>query len=454
MAPPWPFLLPALLLLSLLGYTRYTAALVLLSALLPAYVLRLTVAGVPTNALELAVLAVALAGAAQPAVRRRWRHALTQLPLLPALLIVLLLSAALASALLSPHQRTSWGIVKGWVAAPLVFGALVYAAGTRASTRRSIVAALLASGIAMALIGLTQVTAAPRVSGWYDVPNSLALFLTPLTIIAWWQKKRFILITLAAGLFATQSASALAAVIFTYAAGLAAWPHRRTKSALMALILFAVLAAAYLAAAGRLAYFIRPVLNQDHSSITVRLQLWSIAAELVREHPLRGVGLGAFEPAYQQKLHERFARFNQCRRASAGNCPPEPMPEFVFRDPHNWPLSFWLNTGLLGLASFAHLNFWLLRRVVRRPQIQPARLASAMPERALPASRRFNSAHSQSLALALVSLLFVGLVETIYWKNDLAALHWLLFALLLHQVRANRVQYEPSQHGDDYAKNR
>ncbi|MBI4022517.1 MAG: O-antigen ligase family protein [Candidatus Andersenbacteria bacterium] len=425
MASIWLFLLPALLLLGLLGQARYSAALVLLSALLPAYVLRLTVVGVPTNALELAIITVTLTGVIQPAVRRRWRYALARLPRLPALLIALLLFAVLASALLSPHPRPSWGIVKGWVVVPLIFGWQVFAATFRPRTRRRVTAALLASSVAMALLGLSQVIAVPRGRGIYDVPNSLAIFLTPLTVIAWWQTKRLVALILAAGLLATQSASALAAVLVTLALGFAVWPQRLTRSALASLVILAVLAASYLAATGRIAYFIRPWFSQNHSSITVRLQLWSIAIALVREHPLRGLGLGVFEPAYQQKLHDRFARYN------SGRQPAKPLAEFVFRDPHNWVLSFWLNTGLLGLASFAGLNFWLLRCAMRRARDHL----------------------SQALTLALISLLIIGLADTIYWKNDLAALHWLLLALLLHQGRANRVENKPGQYCNNDSEN-
>ena len=134
----------------------------------------------------------------------------------------------------------------------------------------------------------------------------------------------------------------------------------------------------------------------SQASLAVRKQLWSVSGELIGKSPIVGVGLGQFEPHYQRVLHQRFW---DAERQGEG---PAPLREFVFRDPHNWPLSFWLNSGLLGLIGFIGVHTVALHRTSNR-----------------------------AAAAALICLLLFGLVDTIYWKNDLAALQWLLLVILL-----------------------
>lgn len=83
----------------------------------------------------------------------------------------------------------------------------------------------------------------------------------------------------------------------------------------------------------------------------IRAIMWDTSAQLVRERPLLGYGLGGFAPAYQ----ELTAKVNSGWRAR------------VTLDPHNQYLFIVAETGLLGLFVFA---FWLasaLRQPVRGP---------------------------------------------------------------------------------------
>jgi len=422
------FLVPALLLLVFLSYHHHKTAIIILAGLLPTYLLRFSVFGIPTNFFELAIMAVALAGLIQPAVRSRWIAAWPRLPFTFTLLTLLFILAAAISTFISPHPYTSLGILKSWIFFPILLGWLVYAGGFCALdtghwlASRSlsegwslvILRALLISGVVVSIIGLFQIFALDRIRSIYSVPNSLALFLAPLLVMASWQaiQKKYVsvspdkgrlggvlwiaILVMAAALLATQSVSGLLAVALTLLLGIIFWAHPSVrKRSLAALILLIVLATAYLSSTGRLNYLTHPP-----NSISVRLQLWSISWELIKEHPVLGIGLGTFEPAYQQKLHQRFIQ-NQ-----------NALPEFVFRDPHNWILSFWLNTGLLGLLSFIGIHVFIVWKAVRRPGLLITDYGLLAP------------------ALALLALLLFGLTDTIYWKNDLAALHWTLVALL------------------------
>jgi O-antigen ligase len=201
------------------------------------------------------------------------------------------------------------------------------------------------------------------------------------------------------------------------ATGGAKWGKKRQLRAPALILLFIAASLLVITTTGRLSYLFQPWLHHgSYNSLSVRLQLWDVSLELIKEHPLFGVGLGTFEPAYQQKLHTRFKQYENCSQANT-NCI-KPLPEFVFRDPHNWPLSFWLNTGLLGLASFTLINFLVIGSAATQLRL---------------ASKETGQKLITASMLALVALLLFGLTDTIYWKNDLSALHWIIVALLVSE---------------------
>jgi O-antigen ligase len=400
-----------ILLFIVLSVSQYPRAIWLLIGLLPTYLLRFPLFGIPTNLFEVLVGVTGLLGLAQPAVRAQWRYAWQALPLaIKVLTGIFVLACSLAvfiqvpceSWLACPAWQHSLGILKSWVIVPIVFAFIAFGlVKARTFTREQLLRPLIMSGVIVALIGLWQFPTVTRLASVYDVPNSLALFLTPLAIVAIWQGGcRNVLASLVMfiALIGTQSVGGLTALLSTLLLGsiwFAARSARRRYIILIALL--SVISPLYLYNQGRLAYVVHSFTSPHiQTSVTVRQQLWSIAFDLIRQHPWTGVGLGRFEPAYQQELHQRFA---------AGQ---PAFPEFVFRDPHNWILSFWLNAGLLGLVSFGGLNMYALWSARSQPK----------------------SKTTQALTLALVSLLLFGLVDTMYWKNDLAALHWLLLLCL------------------------
>ncbi len=400
-------------------------------------------AGIPTTLLEAAVWAVALSGFFQAKIRRSWINTAKAIPKPILFLVGLFFLSAVISTVISPHLETSLGILKGWIVTPLVYAFLVYAALTTSSasprvgfsfSRRStspyegevsahtegevlkhwIITALVLSGLVVALLGLSQLGQLDRVQGPYDVPNSLALYLAPIIVLAWRAYSIFGRLAAAVmflALLFTESLAGVVSVLIAVGAGLfilqrnpLSPPYQGEKQTSSldkgrmggVLILVGVVATFLLVP--KIHY-----LQQPGSSAQVRLQLWSISWDLIRERPLLGVGLGTFEPAYQAKLHERFTEYESA-----------PLPEFVFRDPHNWLLSFWLNTGLLGLASFVTIHAYIFFKT-----FLPLTKGEWLPAAAV------------GVSTALLALLLLGLADTIYWKNDLATLHWLFIALLI-----------------------
>ncbi|PIT98424.1 MAG: hypothetical protein COT71_00845 [Candidatus Andersenbacteria bacterium CG10_big_fil_rev_8_21_14_0_10_54_11] len=433
----------------LLSFRHYPSGLVLSVTLIPTFLLRHTAYGVPTNVWEMIVAAVLLAGALKPVQRDAWAAALRAIPRLPAALAAALLMAAAVSTLVSGQPAVSLGILKGWFVIPMLFAGLLYAAGRQQpALRRHVLSAAVGSALVIAAIAFSLPRQQGRLVGIYDVSNSLALYLAPLTAAVLWQalsQPRYGVsaLLLFGAVAATQSLAGIIAPLLAVGIALLlikpmetarssstkdgqAVTQRRSrisrsaskgrKKGAAVLLSLAVFAFAALGARDKIAY----LSSGAPTSLDVRRQLWSIGSELVQEHPWLGIGLGQFEPAHQQKLHERFYEYESANPPSAKRQPlrsasVEPLPEFVFRDPHNWPLSFWLNTGFSGLAAFIALNAWLLVR---------ARRGSAVQKYA---------------AVMLLAILIHGLADTVYWKNDLAATYWLIAALLLSPRKSKEI---------------
>ncbi len=418
-----------------------TNAVALLAGLLPLYVVRFSIFGIPTNVFEVGVWVTAVTSICIPRTRHQIWGAMQAMPKSKLILIGLFLIAAVISTAISPVPRNSIGILKGWVITPMLFGFVVYVA-VRAGKKAEIIRSLITSGLVVALFGLSQMSGFTRISSVYDVPNSLALFLVPICIVSLWigmktsnKLYQYSAVIILIAIILTQSFGAIIALVGTTIIGWffvpspvlgegggegrslqyrpliraqhpanwrGLWANllpKREKGARMTLFAFLLITALIIfTISGRFQYLIFPLIHPGATnSVTVRLQLWDIGTSLIKKHLILGIGLGQFEPAYQAELHQRFAQQKNV------------IPEFVFRDPHNWIISFWLNMGLLGLASFIGLNYLAIRRSFSLP----------------------HDIYKQAIALALISMLIFGLFDTIYWKNDLSALWWMLIYLLM-----------------------
>ncbi len=387
----------------------HIACLLAVAAVMPLYIWRFSLVDIPTNILEVLIGMAALTGVLSNRVRNGWKQALQTSSRRIILLIALFLIACVLSITISPHTTTSLGVFKGWIIVPLLYAGMVYVAAYQdRAIRRDILHIILWSGTAVALLSPSQLGSVDRVRGIYDTPNSLALFLAPLTVMALWKaiqtRKKVVLgqgIIMLVAIMASQTLMGGLTVGASLLIGMAFW-HRPSRTEIWIIVCGILIG--FLLFFPKIEYFLLPYTQSDTvSSASVRIQLWQISWQLIQEHPLLGIGLGTFEPAYQSKLHQIFTSFH------AGTIHKEPIPEFVFRDPHNWILSFWLNTGLLGLISFIGIQILIFKSILKHPT---------------------KNISSQMITLGVISMLLFGLTDTIYWKNDLSILYWLIIVLL------------------------
>ena len=169
------------------------------------------------------------------------------------------------------------------------------------------------------------------------------------------------------------------------------WPNRRAKGA--ALMIGAVVLFVGLFLLAKTPYLAEKFTASDRSSSLVRSQIWRTSVEMIKEHPLVGIGPNAYEPVYRATIPKLYY----------------PPLEWLVSQPHQLYLALWLETGLLGLLSFLFLMVVWIKRL-------------------WPSVRAGNGLVISALA-SMLAILVHGFVDTPYFKNDLSVL--LVFVLII-----------------------
>lgn len=371
---------------------------------LPAYLLRFSIAGIPTTALEIAIyllassywLLVAKSLVKWRLPERKW--------LWP---IGLFVVGALIGLFISPEKRIALGQFKGLIFDPIIFGLVAYSAlRSKLVKADNIVYSLIAGGLWVAAAALflpgDEEGRALSIFAYEVSPsaNYLALFIVPILALAISSLKyvKLIIVTeliggigvllfLFLGLVNAQSRGGLLGLglaIFYLLYKKFTQPIRKKIAVLIAI--------AGLATA---AYFSRPDLsaNPDSGRIAtsnnIRYEIWRTSAEILTQNSRNfvfGVGLGNYQRYFTELTKGRVN-----------------YPEFIAPKaltPHNVFLAMWMSGGLVMLIAFV----WLLVVAFRQKDALPAQAA-------------------------LVALIGHGLVDTPYFKNDLSVLFWVLVVL-------------------------
>lgn len=390
--------------------------------LLPSYLVRFSVAGIPTTLLEILIYGSAIS----LLISQPWARIVERLKPIwrkygwPILL--LLISAAIATYI-APDKRIALGLLKAYVIDPLMLFGVIAIWGQNAHVPyQRIAKALMASAFIVALTALFIKNPEGRALGLYvlDVnpsPNYVALYLAPITafgigLLAAKQQQtlkevaRLGLLTLVPllAIMSTGSRGAQLAVIVSL--GLAALYALNQRISKNPTVWFRTSAALLLLAA--LVVGLRVALpdfdaNASHRATTsnnLRYEIWrTTLVDIIPAKPVTGVGLGNYQNYFTQITNHRIN-----------------FPEFISpwaRTPHNFFLTIWTNLGLGGLLAM----IWIISRFTYD-------LAKAKP-----------TAGHFALLLTLVTLLIHGLVDSAYWKNDLAALFWVIMAIGFLEAR-------------------
>lgn len=435
--------------------------LTLVAALLPTYLIRFDIFGIPTTALELLVLLTIALAIIQFAHSRKitnYQLLITNYPL--SLSIVLFIAAATISVLIAPDIRAAFGLWRAYIIEPIGLFFVVLAVPKTDRDRRRIVIALTLSAIFVAAIGIWQkffpdgifgfwsiyrspsnqewyAEATRRVTSVYPFPNAVGLFLAPIAVllrgILMHSIRRFTdgkrkfdlhqllvflgLVTasffMVLAVFWARSQGALVGIVAgVVVLGLLSEHWRKLTTQIMTVVIvlfFLALPFQQLVVAE---------FGLRDASIPIRMKQYKETWRCLIQSPktiLSGGGLSGYKtlvgPCHKSKGIE------------------------IFQYPHNIFLNFWSEMGLLGLGSFAAIIVLFYQRGIqfifwaRKTRIKEPHLFHPNPI-ALP----------MALLGAMTALLVHGLVDVPYFKNDLAILFWLLMALMLTSTKKKTLE--------------
>jgi len=382
--------------------------------LMPAYLVRFALFGIPTTALEVIIYILFLfwiVSIREDAGRRGNISVFSKEDRMLFSGIALLFLGMIFSTLHSVNLRVSLGALKGWFIDPFLFF-IVYISviKSKKEIRKSLLSFVL-SGFAVAAIAIMfalggSLTFDGRLRAFYESPNYLAMYLTPAFLFAFFlfgfgkrtdkndrKAQAFILFILLSALLLTRSygaalgaAAALAFGFLRKYAGQKLQVDNKSKKIFAAAAFIAVALFAFLSCQKAE----QIITAGERSSLSSRFMIWNAAGEMLKDSPIIGIGPGTFQQVYLE-YQSRFS---------------VPYLEWAVPQPHNTFLAFYLQTGLVGFAGFILILFWLFKRA-RADDI---------------------------VFLFLVYFLVHGMIDTLYWKNDLA----LIFALVLGAAYAGK----------------
>lgn len=372
--------------------------------LAPTYLIRFTVAGVPTTVLEGLIVFVFALWVVQKFVLRTRLVCPPRMVLLPLSLIVI---GFLVGTIISVDQISALGYLKAYAIEPLLFAYIVYDVITHHPTitlfrqnykiSNLLWQALYLQAVLLAVLGLLQlfvpsfvVTAdqAGRSHGVFNTANALTFVIGPILAVrifsyvtrssrvSWQTILDGILL---AAFLGTQSLGGVLGLVGVFVT--IVFYQRIPRLGYCVAILAYTCTVAFLVAVP----FIAPETDnpwvRTSSTARIRICLWEGTLNLIFDHPINGAGLRSFSDMYGKHYV---------------TCDAEPL-----LYPHNIFLNFWVEIGVVGLLGFMIFFF--------RVFAQPFTLYSG----------------------AFLYLYLHGLVDVPYFKNDLAVIFWILSVLWL-----------------------
>ncbi len=383
----------------ILSWRSIKMGLFALIVFIPLYLLRLDLGPLPTNLWEIFVgIMLLFQIIKQP--RELWGG--FRKFLLPLLWPLLLIGAGLGIGLfVSPDINVTAGIIKSWFIVPVVFY-LLLVINLRRDDLVPATLALLLSTLPISIAALDQVATGSfitddgRASAWFVSANYLSLYIVPITLLSvhLWAKlqmrHRWVLILMWAinllAVYFSFSFGGWLALLGSVLVGIIWYRFDLFKKWLLPSLLAGLILGAVLYATNE--RFAMMLNLAEKSSASIRLQVWATALLMIKENLLTGLGAGSFKFNYQEYVLRLF----------------NPPMEYAILHPHNLAFQILISAGVAGLIGFAWLFYSYFKKIGSKNLV------------------------TLGLFLAMAAILIHGLVDTPYFKNDLSALFWILFA--------------------------
>ena len=403
---------------------------------MPLYLWRFSIFGIPTTVLEMMIyilfLSWALNGVHSLECKNFSLNKINSYRLKPELQILnigiaLLFLGLTISTFNSSDLRTSLGIFKGWFVSPFLFFVVFISVIKKEKHIILVLKSWLASGIVISLIGIfyllnNDLTFDGRLKAFFLSPNYLAMYLAPafLIVLFFWNlpfrvsknlvypnhlnkilKDKFqypifsiiILIPLCFTYSYGAFLGIFVGVVYLFLSSNFIRTLRNSifniQYSIFLIIIFTILISM------TAVKFDQVINSNERSSFHSRLMVWNASAEIIKDNPLFGIGPGTFQDTYLLYA-EKFD---------------EPYLEWAVPQPHNIFLAFYLQTGLIGFLGFIFILFWFFNAKLKCYNIQYS---------------IFNI-----LTCLMIYILIHGLIDTTYWKNDLALMFWIIIGMMI-----------------------
>lgn len=399
--------------------------------LIPTYIFRFQLLGIPTNVFEISVLIAGLALFVDWLVKYFTNRAVKcnfGYPLVYAVLFF-----AVIGVYFSADKNVALGILKGWFLLPAILYLLIinYFPKDRLKSISLAVfvslmiisawAALQKLGIISTLfyqvgdVGFIDYLSRFRAFGPFESPNYLAMFIVPATFISlpifgYFKSatdKTLIASLYILPLYALYASHSLGGLLAFGFASIAFISFNTAKSHRLKILnsgwKMAGMVTLLVLVAAAFAYIFSSIGSETYSR-SMRVDIYRYSWQLIRENPVFGIGLGQFQ--------------SMVEAISIDNLGFQLYGLSYALHPHNLFLNLWLSLGILGLISFIFLVVSFFQRLGRS---------------------RGNVLLSAGLFAAMTAILVHGLIDTTYFKNDLSTIFWLILALsLLIEVKSVR----------------
>ncbi len=404
-------------------------ALIMLAALLPTYLIRFPVFGIPATFLEILLVLTVLVWCIQTSPRQLKKH-LTSLPY--RYIILVFVFAATLAVFVAPELRAALGVWKAYIIEPTLF----YIVATVVLKKRDIpwiIGSLGISALLMSLVSTYQeftgwgipnpfwaAEETRRVTSFYGYPNALGLYAAPILILIFGWLMTSVQQRVKDGLYWITLFFQMSVLIFGIAAILFAESHGAVLALAAGLVFFgmllsrrsaAITGAIILMGVGVLlllpGYRIplwEEVTLQGVSGEIRRMQ-WQETWAMLQERPLAGAGLSGYQAA--------VAPFHTADHIE------------VYLYPHTLIFNFWSEVGFVGMIALLGLWLFILVRTAWLGQGIAQRHAELSLDPEPVVQRRLLLAVSAAFTVMLVH----GLVDVPYFKNDLSVLFWLMVAM-------------------------
>ncbi|MFH0930211.1 MAG: O-antigen ligase [Candidatus Moraniibacteriota bacterium] len=367
--------------------------------LLPTYLIKIKLSWISFNALELLIAILFILWIFNKNTKYKIQNTKYVLP------ITLMFLGLVLSVIANKNYYVGLGAIKGWFVFPIIFGIIFYDALKKdESLLKKALLTLFFSGVAVSAIGIAYkffgiLTYDNRLKIFWDSPNQPAMFLAIPFLIGLFfvlrekeaSNKRLFILSLAPvglSLFFTFSYGAWLALAIALI--VIFWLKYRNISQKKYGTIFVMILLILLAWASIYKY--KSIANMDErSSLASRFTIWKSAGLMIENNPLFGIGPGNF-----QKKYLGYQKYFP------------PYLEWSAPQPHNIFLAFWLESGLIGLAGFVILLFYFFRdnkKAIRNDRDLGILFFGIM-----------------------IYVLIHGLVDTTYWRNDLAVVFWMIIA--------------------------